>query len=193
MNLCIIVLAAGNSRRFGENKLLYPIQGISMADRVFSQVHYSQKLMKDFSPSVTVVTQYEEIESKARSHGFSVLYNPHPEEGISSSIAIGLKGSPGFDSYLFLVCDQPWIRAETLRDLVLTHQSAGKGITCVSFHGRLGNPCIFSKKYIPQLLKLKGESGGKQVIAANRKDTFCMQVNSEQELTDMDTKPCNRE
>lgn len=189
MKLCTILLAAGSSRRFGENKLLYPIQGSSMADRIFSQVYDFQKLMRDISPCVTVVTQYQEIETKARSYGFSVLYNHHPQRGLSSSISIGLQKNPDFDSYLFLVCDQPWIQAQTLGSLVRAYQSSEKGIACVSFKARLGNPCIFSKKYVPQLLELCGDVGGKRVVLSNWEDVLCVQVKNERELIDLDTKP----
>lgn len=77
MKIAFIMLAAGNSRRFGSNKLLYEIDGKPMYQ------HILEKLMTvaNTPESITVVTQYEEIEQKARTLGTKVYINPHPDEG----------------------------------------------------------------------------------------------------------------
>ena len=135
-----------------------------------------------------MVTQYEEIEEEARALGVPVYINPHPDEGISSSLKIGLKANLDADACLFTVSDQPWLTAGTIRQLITLLETTGKGIACVSSEGRLGNPYIFTKKYYDQLLSITGDRGGKSVITAHRDDTAVLKVEDGKELTDIDVK-----
>ena len=235
MKIALIMLAAGNSRRFGSNKLLYEIEGKPMyrhileklmivaewleetecIEKVESGEHLEKqneegykeehiecnkviaplgeikgKLFKqrECYKRITVVTQYEEIEQAARSMGVNVYINPHPDEGISSSLKIGLKDNLDVDACLFTVSDQPWLTIATIRQLITLLKTSGKGIACVSCEGKLGNPCIFTKKYYDSLLSINGDKGGKAVITAHRDDTVVLKVNDVKELTDMDVK-----
>lgn len=113
MRIALIMLAAGNSRRFGGNKLLYEIDGNPMYRYILERLiavagaggqgkEVSSCVLETGSlknikqeVTVTVVTQYEEIEEEARALGVPVYINPHPDEGISSSLKIGLKANPG--------------------------------------------------------------------------------------------------
>lgn len=195
MRLAVVVLAAGNSRRFGSNKLLYEIDGKKMYERCLSVV---EKLIREvpgeraplvgWEVSVTVVTQYEEIAATAVSRGFEAVVNPRPQDGISSSLRLGLGANPEVDACLFTVADQPWLTGTTLRALVLTWRDSGKGIACAAAGGIPGNPCIFSAKYFPELLALRGDTGGKRVVRAHPEDVALLEVTDEKELTDIDTK-----
>ena len=94
-----IMLAAGNSRRFGSNKLLYEIGGVPMYLRT---LHKLQKAASELGNcEIIVVTQYEEIASKAQESGVRVLINSHPERGISSSMQIGLAAAKESAACLF--------------------------------------------------------------------------------------------
>ena len=204
MRIALIMLAAGNSRRFGGNKLLYEIDGNPMYRYILERLiavagaggqEVSSCVLETGSlknikqeMTVTVVTQYEEIEEEARALGVPVYINPHPDEGISSSLKIGLKANLDADACLFTVSDQPWLTAGTIRQLITLLETTGKGIACVSSEGRLGNPCIFTKKYYDQLLSITGDRGGKSVITAHRDDTAVLKVEDGKELTDIDVK-----
>ena len=91
MKLELVMLAAGNSRRFGSNKLLYTVDGQPMYRHILSELEKIQKQLESQGTqcSITVVTQYDEIAEDVRKRGISALYNLHPEEGISSSLRIG--------------------------------------------------------------------------------------------------------
>ena len=190
MKIALIMLAAGNSRRFGSNKLLYEIDGKPMYRHILEKLMIVAEWLEETEcyKRITVVTQYEEIEQAARSLGVNVYINPHPDEGISSSLKIGLKANLDVDACLFTVSDQPWLTTATIRQLITLLKTSGKGIACVSCEGKLGNPCIFTKKYYDSLLSINGDKGGKDVITAHRDDTAVLKVNDVKELTDMDVK-----
>lgn len=222
MKIAMIMLAAGNSRRFGTNKLLYEINGMSMYQHVLCQLQQAKdrlenksKLQKELSSicnstgkksggadevcinkcseevpdikcGITVVTQYDAIAESVRKQGIQVLYNLHPEMGISSSLKVGLSANMKTDAVLFAVADQPWLTCETICGLILAFLHSKKEIACISCRGETGNPCIFKKKYYEELLALKGDKGGKRVIMKHLEDTCIYEVMNARELEDID-------
>ena len=93
MKLGLIMLAAGNSRRFGSNKLLYGIDGMPMYRHILLELKKVKAALEEQGHrcEIIVVTQYEEIAQEAEKLGVRFLYNLHPDEGISSSLKIGLR------------------------------------------------------------------------------------------------------
>ena len=216
MKIAMIMLAAGNSRRFGANKLLYEIDGIPMYRHVLEQLDDTKKKIEngysEYSDiaednnsdivqlnnlyrnnitakiicNIIVITQYDAIAEAARTKGIQVLYNPHPEEGISFSVKIGLNASLDADAVLFTVSDQPWLTSETICELIHVFLNTSKGIACVSYQGKMGNPCIFDRKYYNELLSLEGDKGGKKVIMKHLDDTQIYEIEAGRELEDID-------
>ena len=184
MKIAVIMLAAGSSRRFGSNKLLYGIEGKAMYTRAL------EMLAGLAGTELTVVTrrEYGQIAEAAEKAGARVLYNPKPEEGIASSMKIGLKANLSADACLFAVSDQPWMKRDTVERLIRLFKTSGKGMACVSSQGKTGNPCIFSGKYYEELLSLEGDRGGKRVLDAHREDAAVLLVDDERELTDIDRR-----
>ena len=121
-----------------------------------------------------------------KTKGIPVLYNPHPEDGISSSVKIGLNASLDADAVLFTVSDQPWLTSETICELIHVFLNTSKGIACVSYQGKMGNPCIFGRKYYNELLSLEGDKGGKKVIMKHLDDTQVYEIEEGRELEDID-------
>ena len=180
-----IMLAAGNSRRFGSNKLLYEIGGVPMYLRT---LHKLQKAASELGNcEIIVVTQYEEIASKAQESGIRVLINSHPERGISSSMQIGLAAAKESAACLFIVSDQPWLTTETIVNLVHKFQSEHKGMACTLLNDKTGNPCIFSRKYYQELQEITGDKGGKQIINRHPEDVAYLEIEDAKELVDVDT------
>lgn len=183
-DLSLIMLAAGNSRRFGSNKLLYEIDGVPMYLRTLYKL---QKAASELGNcEIIVVTQYEEIASKAQESGARVLINPHPERGISSSMQIGLAAAKESSACLFTVSDQPWLTTETIVNLVHKFQSEQKGMACTILNNKTGNPCIFSRKYYQELQEITGDKGGKQIINRHPEDVAYLEIEDAKELVDVD-------
>ena len=177
MKIAMIMLAAGNSRRFGANKLLYEIDGIPMYRHVLEQLDDTKKKIENI---------YSEYSDAVKTKEIQVLYNPHPEDGISSSVKIGLNASLDADAVLFTVSDQPWLTSETICELIHVFLNTSKGIACVSCQGKMGNPCIFDRKYYNELLSLEGDKGGKKVIMKHLDDTQIYEIEAGRELEDID-------
>ena len=93
--------------------------------------------------------------SELAKRGYDTIRNPHPEKGISSSIQLGIQCAGDVDTFCFSVCDQPHLTKDTVEKLVSEWKTSGKGMGCVCHDGELGNPSIFSKQYVEELLLLK--------------------------------------
>jgi molybdenum cofactor cytidylyltransferase len=190
MKIRMIYLAAGNSRRFGSNKLYYPIEGRPMYQYGLQTLLKVLEAMPE--TSLTVVTEFSEIAEwiKERQKIFgdriTVVGSPDRELGISYSIREGLKAGEG-DYYLFSVADQPGIRPETVLSLIQETIAGGYAGGYVQWQGHSGNPAIFSGALRQELLSLTGDTGGKKILRG-RKDICRVQALEESEIQDIDVK-----
>lgn len=178
----VIILAAGNSVRFGTNKLLEPVEGIPMYRRTADKI-----LQIDFETRI-VVTQYREILEALKRDGFLPVENREPGLGISHSIALGLSAlKKDSQSCMFLVCDQPFLSVGAIQKLKREFEASEKGIGAAAAGGEAGNPVVFSADYYRELAALTGDRGGKRVLKAHPEDVMLTEV-PERELADIDTR-----
>lgn len=181
IRLGCVVMAAGNARRFGENKLSAVIGGRSLMERTLDTVPC--KLFE----KVVVVTQYDWVETLAATRGFLPIRNKEPEKGLSRTIQLGLNELLDLDGVLFLVSDQPWLKRETVEAEIRLFLANSDKIIALSHDGQRCNPCIFPKRFFSQLLALEGDRGGSAVIRRHEDDLLLLEAD-EIELRDIDTK-----
>ena len=194
-----ILLAAGNSRRFDGNKLLYPYRGKPMYRHILERISEASEAVSESDGwqmgTRVLISQYEEILKDGRREGYLCLKNTKPEQGISRSIRMGIEAveesksyEPG-DGILFSVCDQPKLTLETLKRLMESFVSSGKGICALAAAGdeaKMGNPVIFSDRYWGELKCLMKDQGGKVVVKKHLEDTVAVPAGDEAELQDID-------
>ena len=178
----LILLAAGNSTRFKGNKLLEVVNEKPM------YMHVLEKVLKLKFNKIILVTQYEVIKEALINYPVQVVLNNNSELGISHSIKLGIDSDLEADAYMFMVCDQPFIALESIKALIEKFINGNKGMACVEYNGRLGNPTIFSRKYKDELLNLKGDVGGKFVMKKHLEDLERLLITDKLELMDIDTR-----
>ena len=181
LTLGCVILAAGNSTRFGDNKLLAEIGGKMMIERAFEAIPAER-----FS-AVAVVTQYESIVHLAERYGYRAIVNRRPDLGISHSVMLGTNAlKDACDGILYQVADQPWLRRGSVSSMLDLFCENPEHIVSMSSDGKRGNPCIFPEKYFDELCRLSGDRGGRAVIKQHEDDLLLFEV-SASELTDVDT------
>ena len=184
MKINLILLAAGNSDRFKGNKLLTKVNDKPMYMNVVEKI-----LKLDFRfNKIILVTQYEEIKAELIEQPIQVVMNKNSELGISHSIKLGISDDMEADAYMFMVCDQPFILLESMEKLIDRFMKSNKGMACVQYEGKLGNPTIFSRKYTKELLSLNGDVGGKSIIKKHLDDLEKVEISHKVELMDIDTR-----
>lgn len=181
MKLGVVLLAAGRSSRFGENKLLASFDGRPMVCRAMDAAKAVQ------ASRTAVVTGNVDIARLAQDYGYDVIENHEPELGQAHSIHLGVTAMRDMDAVLLMVCDQPRLSGVSLAQLLEAFWESGKGIACLCDQSHMGNPAVFSQKYYPALLALSGDRGAKGILRAHEDDLLVVPARDENELSDADT------
>lgn len=182
MKVGAVLMASGFGRRFGGNKLLHPVDGVPMVERAFAA------LPPALFARACVVSADPEVLALAQGAGYLPVYNPDAAEGRSASIRLGLGKMAGMDGVLFAVCDQPWLRRESVERLLADFAAHPDAICALGFGGKRGNPAVFPSPLFPELLALSGEEGGGRVMKAHRSLLRLTEAGSARELADIDTR-----
>lgn len=185
MPVAIVLLAAGDSRRFGENKLLTEVDGRLMYRHVTDEVNAMPEAC--FAKKI-VVSQYDEILKDLGKAGFETVKNNDSALGISHSVHLALDQIPEHYAVCFSVSDQPWLTRETIQGLVTAFRKNNEGMACVTCDGVDGNPVVFAPEYRNELLALSGDVGGKKVLLAHPEEVTRFLAKNPQELADVDEK-----
>ncbi|MGN1014569.1 MAG: NTP transferase domain-containing protein [Butyricicoccus sp.] len=182
----ILYLASGNSRRFGSNKLLYPLQGKPMYRYGLEMLH--QLVQSRTDCTLTVVSQYEEIRQQAQRLGIAAVDSVDSPKGISFTIRAGLNALTNISDeeyVVFVVADQPYLTGRTVQRL-LDAADAGAQTALVTYGEQTGNPALFSARLIPELRALEGDQGGRRVLRRHPEGQLLVPADSARELSDID-------
>jgi CTP:molybdopterin cytidylyltransferase MocA len=162
LRLAVLLLAAGEGSRLGAHpKALLRKDGQTLLG-LFSGA------IQGFAPTeYIVVTGFHAgaIESEIKkmnsslTHSIEVIQNPTPERGQASSVRLGLESLEGeFDVLLVALSDQPEIGVSEVQELVdaFLNRETSKEIILPMVEGRRGNPVIFSRKAVSEILATPG-------------------------------------
>lgn len=160
----LLLLAAGQSNRFGtEDKLLALFKGhpiLSYAAGLFSAS------TKFFRLAVTLEDAPAKLDI-LEANNWKVVYNPTPENGQGSSIAVGIKyllGIPGIDRALIILGDMPLVDEAYLNSLL---KALGQDDAVISqIQSTLCPPVIFRRSVFASLSSLTDDTGAKSLFKA---------------------------
>ena len=176
-----LLMAAGNASRFGENKLTARFDGQSLFSLALAAIP------KELFARATVVSQYPALLEEAARAGFDTILNDRPQDGISRTIRLGTQAMADCAGILYMVADQPLLRAGTVRRVVDVWRAHPECIAAAAHNGNRGNPCLFPARFFPELCALEADRGGSSVIRRHE-DALLLVEAGERELFDCDTK-----
>jgi len=176
-----VILAAGLSRRFGREKLLFPLAGRPLGRRAVEAALASRL------DQVILVTRPELAgELSARGDRLEVVLNPRPQEGQSLSLRLGLAAvSVGASHALFLLADQPLVGPELIERFLAAAEAGAELAACRSGEG-LGPPSLFSRAYFQELGRLEGDQGGRSLLWGRREQVILIEPDQAGVLADVD-------
>lgn len=157
-----LVLAAGNSHRFGSAKQLAQYQGQAL-------VHRATQLAAHITGPNTILVVGPCWQRIVRScipfTGFFVHNDAH-DSGLASSIACGVKAVQGVaGAVMVLLADQPLISTAHLLALKEKWLESRSSIVATEFAAIAGPPAVFPANSFDSLLNLQGDQGARAVIA----------------------------
>jgi molybdenum cofactor cytidylyltransferase len=185
-NTAIIILAAGNSSRLGRPKQLLPFQGKNLLTHIVTEGTDA-----GLAPLVVVLGAFiEDITAALPAQGIEIAYHPNWQAGMASSIATGisalLSSHPASEAVIIAVCDQPYISAELLRQMIDERARSEKGIVACTYAGIIGTPVLFSRPYYMTLAALSGDGGAKKLLQQFKDDVAV--ISFPQGQLDIDTE-----
>lgn len=158
-----IILAAGSSSRLGQ-----PKQNLHFQHRTLLQRTIETALISGCEPVVVVVGANSQlVKPFIQDQHIHLVDNPDWEEGMSSSIRIGITALakfPKVDSSVILLCDQPFISSQLIGDMIRKQKETGKLIVACNYNHTLGVPALFHKSFFNVLLSLTGSDGAKKLL-----------------------------
>lgn len=169
----LLLLAAGASTRLGRPKQLLPYHGRTLLR------HAAEIAAASGCQPLVLVTGalHEELLPEVAGQPFEVVRNEAWTEGMGSSIRAGMAAltrltgpENPLSAVLFMLCDQPLLTADHLRQLLARQRATGVLAVASAYAGTLGVPVVFGAPLFTQLSKLTGTKGAGPLLASLRPD-----------------------
>jgi len=158
--IAALLLAAGASRRFGDDKLVQDLDGKPVVRRS------AEALLGPPIDAVYVVVPREHtLLQRALSRlRVTLVVNADSAGGIGTSIAAGVAAlGPSVNAVVIALADEP-APSHTALDQVTAAYHAGARIVAPSFRGVPGHPVLFDRSLFAELRALDGDVGARSVI-----------------------------
>lgn len=157
-----VVLAAGLGARFGGGKLLAPWRGGVLLDAALASA------LAGPVRSVTVVTGADAAAVALAARAFDgrihIVNAADYAQGMGASLRAGIASLPADAAGAFVFLgDMPRVPPAVLRPMAQAVE-AGAPAAAPMFQGRRGNPVLLGRALFPDLLKLSGDEGARQVL-----------------------------
>lgn len=150
LRLSAVVLAGGEGLRMeGVAKPLLALDGVTLLERTLAA------LVEMDVHDVVVVTgrHHQRMIDLLRTTDVRVIYNQDHASGLQASVRLGLESAAwDVDAILMVLCDQPFLCARDMRELVTAFERMPMGdILVPEVSGQPGNPVVLSKTAAEQI------------------------------------------
>ena len=173
-DIAVAVLAAGQGRRFGSDKLIADLDGTPMGLRIaqtLKQIPFGWRFAV-CSKGAALVHHFSAL-------GFQVVVNDNPETGQAHSLHLVVEAAYTTEAKALLVvlADMPFVTKCHIEKLV----AAGDGIVASTCGENPMPPAFFPRDVWPEMLKTSGDAGARGLL-----QTASLVVATLSELHDID-------
>ena len=156
-----LILAAGEARRFGSQKLLAPLNGRPLVQHVIDAANASS--LEDIA--LVVGAGADDLMAHLDLGRTRVVTNPDPTRGLASSLQIGLRAlDPRMHGALVLLGDVPGVTATLIGELVARGRETRASAVISVWHGRRSPPVVLHKSLWAAAFALQGDIGMREVL-----------------------------
>lgn len=191
-----VVLAAGESRRMGTQKLLLPFGGATVVEAVVAAAAGSRVdrvlavLGADEAEIRRAVETTRGVEGRGggRAQGIEIVVNEDYALGMLSSIQVGFRALPAdAAAAVVMLGDQPFLPARIIDTVIGAYRQGGKGLVVPVYRGRRGHPLLIDMRHRAEVLRLDPAVGLRQLLRAHPEDVREIEVDEAAVLRDLDT------
>jgi len=185
-NIIGILLAAGQSARFGSQKLLQPLP----ESQIPIAGQSARNLLEVLPNSIAVVRENDqELKSLLLETGISVVENPDAELGMGTSIRCAIESQsashPDVQAWVIALADMPFIPVPVIKQVIDALQ-CGALLVAPEYNKQRGHPVGFSYDLTNELLNLQGDIGAKPIIEKHRSQLQLIEAPNNGVLRDID-------
>jgi len=175
------VLAAGQSRRFGRQKLVQPL------DDGRPMLLHSLDVAESLGlPVILVVDAHQpDFMRLLQGQAVQVLSVEQADQGLGANLARGVAACSDWTGWLVMLGDMPFIKTATLKEVMA--QASVENIVVPVFQGQRGHPVWFGRSFKERLLQLSGDQGGRNILQSCRGQVVEVAVDDPAIHWDVDT------
>ena len=161
MNVAVVVLAAGGSRRLGRPKQLLDYRGATLLDASLA----TARCCGAGQVVVALGGAADEVRERVDLSGADVVLNPDFGDGCATSIRSALAAvRDDADGVVLLLGDQPGIPPRTVEALVTG--AGGHAVGVCEYDDGLGHPLWFDRRLFDVLTSLHGDKAVWKLVDA---------------------------
>ena len=177
-----VLLAAGESRRFGTDKRLHRLEGTPMVLRT------AERYTETFSKLFVVLKEDDEAVARLVEPLDPTIVIAHDAaQGMGRSLAAGIAAAADHPFVFIALADMPFAQAATLRELL---ELAAPGCIVRPLHkGTPGHPVGFAEEYFESLGQLEGDQGAREVIRHHSRSLVQLWTDDAGVVRDVDRPP----
>lgn len=177
-----LLLAAGQGRRFGSDKLLH-----QLADGTPLAVAAARTLRAACPRAIAVLRpEQRQLAALLVAEGLETVLCQESSDGMGHSLAAGVAASADAVGWVVALADMPFLRAETIRQVVEA-LSDGAPLAAPFHAGRRGHPVGFAARWRDALVALAGDEGARAIIGTNQESLVPIATDDPGVLRDVDT------
>ena len=174
-----VIMASGQGKRFGGNKLMAELGGKPLIAWVLDAT-------EDAFDCRVVVTRHAEVAALCRQRQITAVLHDLPYR--SDTVRLGLEAlGGGLSGCMFCPGDQPLLSRESVRAMALRAAQGRSFIWRLAYGDTAGTPVIFPRWAFPQLRALPQGKGGSVILQKNPGQVRDVPARGDYELWDVDS------
>ena len=157
-DVAIVLLAAGNARRFGADKLMADLDGMPLGVRAAAQMG-----QLDAAAHIAVCQPDAAIAPHYLKLGYTIAENRHAESGLSGSLHLAVEAAAQTEAQalVILLADMPFVELAHVAALI----AGCDGEILASSDGiQSMPPAIFPRDSWSRLLDTEGDAGARHIL-----------------------------
>ncbi len=181
----IVILAAGMSTRFPENKLLYNVKGKPLI------TYTIESALNSRADEVIVVLGHRanEIARVISNYDVVLVLNPEYEKGMSYSVKRGVRAVHKWASAVIIhPADVAFVPSVVFNQVIEEYEKSKSPIVVAAYKGEKGHPILFSRELFKEILNISEETFGLKAVTRKYRDkTLVVETSYREVVVDIDT------
>jgi molybdenum cofactor cytidylyltransferase len=183
--IAAIILAAGQSKRMGQPKMLLPWGNITIIEQVVTTY------FKAGIENILVITggAREQVEKAIEQYPVQRIYNDnYPTGEMLSSLQLGLRQLPDrAEAALVGLGDQPQVQEKSVRLICDAYRETRPHLVVPSFQMKRGHPWLVARPLWSELLELQSPASPRDFLNRHVSEIHYVNVDTPTILADLDT------